>query len=222
MWDDRSMMWIKLFIASCILFLFLSPLATAVHADSCNYPDYCNTQSEQYNNASTKVGNDCIINGVSGAQYTYASTNQCGLYGWGSGSCLQRCGFMGSGFCCQPKDKNHPAVPSVSPFLPPPCKTDQGICVTVETAIGPINTLIWQLVQSVFGILLSLSGGVAILLIIAAGYQMIVSQGNPEKVKESRERLTAAIVGLLFIIFSVAILQFIGVHLLQIPGFHGK
>lgn len=108
--------------------------------------------------------------------------------------------------------------------LPPGCLTlspDQS-CAQVTTAIGPINTSVSALVGTIFGILLSLSGGVAVVLIIAAGYQMVASQGNPEKVKESRERLTSAIVGLLFIILSVTILQIIGVDILHLPGFSSK
>jgi hypothetical protein len=93
-------------------------------------------------------------------------------------------------------------------------------CTLVNTAIGPIHTNVTSLVSTVFTILLGLGGGVAILLIIASGYQMMMSQGNPEKVKEARERLTSAIVGLLFMIFSATILQIIGVSILSLPGFH--
>ena len=97
-------------------------------------------------------------------------------------------------------------------------KDGSGGCATVNTALGPISTSPGGLVGSIMAILLSLAGGVAILLIIAAGYQLVTSQGNPEKVKAARERLTSAIVGLLFIIFSVALLQIIGISILHIPG----
>lgn len=95
-----------------------------------------------------------------------------------------------------------------------------GSCTAVDTAIGKISTSPQGFVGSIMGVLLGFSGGIAILLIIASGYEMVTSQGNPEKVKAARERLTSAIVGLLFTIFSVAILQFIGVTILQIPGLH--
>lgn len=95
---------------------------------------------------------------------------------------------------------------------------NQGGCSQVDTAIGPITATPGGIAGSIMTILMSLSGGVAILLVIAAGYQLITSQGNPEKVKEGRERLISAIVGLLFIIFSVAILQIIGIDILHIPG----
>ena len=38
-------------------------------------------------------------------------------------------------------------------------------------------------------------------------------------IKEAKEMITSAIVGSLFIIFSITILQFIGVSILHIPGF---
>lgn len=91
---------------------------------------------------------------------------------------------------------------------------------TCDTALGGIDVNHPEkFIGSIFSILLSVAGVVALLLIITAGYQLALSQGNPEKVKAARERLTAAIVGLMFIIFSVAILQVIGVDILHLPGF---
>ncbi len=109
-------------------------------------------------------------------------------------------------------------MPHISSAQCAPNAMKNGGCTSVDTALGPISTSPAGLVRSVMSVLLGLSGGTSILLIVAAGYQLMVSQGNPEKVKEGRERLTAAIVGLIFIIFSVAILQFIGITILQIPG----
>ena len=95
-----------------------------------------------------------------------------------------------------------------------------GGCSGVDTAIGRISTDPAGLVGNVLAILLSVSGGIAIILIIAAGYQLVTSRGNPEKVKEARERITSAITGLLLIIFSVLILQIIGFDFLHLPGFN--
>ncbi|MDO8621002.1 MAG: hypothetical protein Q7R31_01860 [Candidatus Levybacteria bacterium] len=93
-------------------------------------------------------------------------------------------------------------------------------CSAVDTGLGiDIKTNPEDLVKSVFGIILSLSGGIALILIIISGYQLIFSQGNPEQVKAAQEQLTSAVVGLLFIIFSLVILQIIGADILKIPGF---
>lgn len=90
---------------------------------------------------------------------------------------------------------------------------------TCNTAIGPITTDPGGFIKNVLVLILSLSGGIIILLIIVNGYKLIVSQGDPEKVKEARESVTSAIAGLLLIIFSLAILQFITHDVLHLPGF---
>ena len=56
------------------------------------------------------------------------------------------------------------------------------------------------------------------LIIIYSGYVLATSQGNKEKIAAARETLTSAILGLLFIIFSIVILEIIGVDILRIPG----
>ncbi len=68
-------------------------------------------------------------------------------------------------------------------------------------------------------VILGLAGGIALLLIIYSGYKLMTSQGNPEAIQGARETLPSAIVGLLFIIFSMVILQVIGAGILGIPGF---
>lgn len=94
-----------------------------------------------------------------------------------------------------------------------------GKCEQVDTAVGPIPTDPAKFVGSILKIFLGLAGGIALLLIIVSGYQLMTSQGNPEKIQEAKERLTSAIVGLLFIIFSLVLLETVGVDILQIPGF---
>jgi hypothetical protein len=93
-------------------------------------------------------------------------------------------------------------------------------CVEVDTAVGPIETSAVGIVKRLFAIVLSLSGGIAVILIITSGYMMMTSQGNAEKLQKAREILTSAIVGILFIIFSMVILNTIGVDILDIPGFN--
>lgn len=119
-----------------------------------------------------------------------------------------------------------------SPPPPPPCKVgfdENGkitrdreqivTCSEIETALGNISTDPAGFIRSIFSILLSLAGGIALLIIIVSGYRLMSSQGNPEKVQAAREQLTSAIVGLLFIIFSLSILTIIGVDILRIPRF---
>jgi Co/Zn/Cd efflux system component len=66
---------------------------------------------------------------------------------------------------------------------------------------------------------IGIGGVVAFLLIVFGGFQIILSAGNPEKIKAGKEMITSAIAGLLLIIFSVFILRLIGYDILGIPGF---
>ena len=128
-------------------------------------------------------------------------------------------------------------VPNPKPIVPlPPCSQWANLsgtpipiqnvgdgkdakCIAVDTAIGKISTEPAGFVRKIFGLVLGLAGGIALILIIISGYQIMASQGNPEALAAGRGRLVGAIVGLLFIIFSFVILQIIGVDILKIPGF---
>lgn len=63
------------------------------------------------------------------------------------------------------------------------------------------------------------AGGVAFLLMLLAGLQMITAEGNPNTIKTAQERFYSAIIGLLLIVFSVLLMQVIGVDLLGLKGF---
>lgn len=90
----------------------------------------------------------------------------------------------------------------------------------IDTAIGcvPIGdsgkTISWFL-----GWFIGISGGIAFLLIIFSGFQIMTASGDPQKLQGGREMLTAAVSGLILIIFSVFLLDLIGVKILQLPGF---
>ena len=88
----------------------------------------------------------------------------------------------------------------------------------VWTAIGCLKTSSGEFVTSILAVGSGIAGGIAFLLIIVGGFQIVMSAGNPEKLNEGKELVTSAIVGLLFIIFSVFLLRLIGVDILGIPG----
>lgn len=66
---------------------------------------------------------------------------------------------------------------------------------------------------------IGIGGGMAFLLILIAGFQIITSSGNLERLQAGRELLTSAIAGLILLIFSVFILEVVGVDILRLPGF---
>ncbi|OGM14929.1 hypothetical protein A3A76_02255 [Candidatus Woesebacteria bacterium RIFCSPLOWO2_01_FULL_39_23] len=65
---------------------------------------------------------------------------------------------------------------------------------------------------------IGLGGGIAFIVIILSGFMIMTSAGNPARAKTGKELLTAAIMGLLMIIFSVYLLDVIGLRILRIPG----
>jgi hypothetical protein len=110
--------------------------------------------------------------------------------------------------------------PTLAPPPSPPCAEGEwqdGKCAAMITAFGKIETNPEKFIQRLFAVLLSVSGGIALFLIIKAGYQLMTSQGTPEKMQQAREQLIAAIVGLLFMIFSFVLLQAIGFDILKLP-----
>lgn len=96
------------------------------------------------------------------------------------------------------------------------CKTVDG---GIWTAVGCIKHEPENIIQSIIKIGLSVAGGSALLMIMVSGFIFSISRGDPKRTGEAKEMLTSAIIGLLFIIFSVTILQFIGVSILKLPGF---
>jgi hypothetical protein len=89
----------------------------------------------------------------------------------------------------------------------------------VWTAVGCIERTPQNIVKTFLEIGLGVGGGICLLMCLAAGFMITTSQGDPKQVSEGREMITSAVIGLLFIIFSVFILQFIGVTIFNIPGF---
>jgi len=113
------------------------------------------------------------------------------------------------------------AKPVQPPPPSPPCaEYDKGTgrCLQVITGFGNISTDPSKFITRLYGLLLAASGGIAILLLMRAGYRIMTSRGNPEAIKEGQEQATATIVGLLFLIFAFVLLQVIASDLLRIPG----
>lgn len=111
---------------------------------------------------------------------------------------------------------------SITPFptLQPPCLLPNfvnGVCTVIQTGAGDIPTDPTGFIKWLFGFILGLGGTIALLLIIFSGYKMMSSNGDPEKIKGAKETLTSAIVGLVFLIFSMVILQVITGTILGIP-----
>jgi hypothetical protein len=103
-------------------------------------------------------------------------------------------------------------APSYRPYM---C-ADQ---VSLDTAIGCIPITEANLFTIfIFRWAMGIGGGVAFLLILLAGFQIISSSGNPERLQAGRELLTSAVAGLLLLLFSIFILRLVGLDILGISS----
>lgn len=136
-------------------------------------------------------------------------------------------------WCCPNQTACDAQVTQV-PELSPACSTESGAinpCTSaagqpcpngqpgINTALGCIPTEPIQLIQGLLKFSIGIGGAIALLLMIYGAFQMITSVGNPDNVKKGADQFTNAVIGLLFIIFSVMLLQIIGADILSIPGF---
>lgn len=108
---------------------------------------------------------------------------------------------------------------SLAPSYEQKCNTP-GHKDQCNTAIGWFGYSPEGFFKSVVQIFLALGGTILLFTIILNGYRFMASQGDPEKVKEAREAIMSALSGLLLIIFSLVILQFITNTVLHLPGFN--
>jgi hypothetical protein len=98
---------------------------------------------------------------------------------------------------------------------PQTCAGDTGIV----TAIGCVRTEPTAFIEWLFRTALGLAGGIAFIIMATGAFIFMTSQGNPEQINKGKDLLVSAIAGLLFIVFAVFLLRFIGVGVLGIPGF---
>ncbi len=90
----------------------------------------------------------------------------------------------------------------------------------IETAIGCIPVATPQdFIAFVLRWAMGIAGGIALALIGYAGFMIITSMGNPQRLQAGKELLTSAVSGLMLLLFGIFALRFIGIEILKIPGF---
>lgn len=97
------------------------------------------------------------------------------------------------------------------------CYGNQGIW----TAVGCIDQKPENMVKKVINIGVGILGGIFLLRVLAASFMLTTSQGDVKKTSEAKQMITEAVIGIVFVLFSVTILQFIGVDVMRLPGFGG-
>lgn len=152
---------------------------------------------------------------------------------WGSNIVIGDHRFCSTALTIKPAESNQPReIPSFSPLpsgasAATPCtgpncsKAGGESCDNngFKTAIGCIRTEPVALVKDVMTFIIGISGGFAFLMMLLGAFQMLTSAGNPETLAAGKDRFTSAVIGLLFVIFAVLLLQIIGFDILKLPGF---
>lgn len=130
---------------------------------------------------------------------------------------------------CLARTVTRPAVPTLATYdaadlcrQAGPLRSEcEDTCAQGElwTSIGCIKTSPEGIVEALFRIGAGVGGGFALLFILWGSFQIAISTGDPERLKSGRQTILSAIIGLLTILFAATLLSFIGVEILQLPGF---
>lgn len=103
--------------------------------------------------------------------------------------------------------------------LPPSDYCTVGGVDGVSTALGCVPSVPKEFAAWTVRLVMGIAGGVALMLLILGGVQFVSSSGDPDSLDEAKEKITAAVSGLMLILFSVLVLKTVGVDILDLPGF---
>ena len=115
-----------------------------------------------------------------------------------------------------PNGQELPSMDYAEQVSPPPPPCSDNLC---RTAIGniPVGSAN-QIFSFIFSWLLGIAASLAVIFLVYGGFLLLTSRGDKEKITTARDRITSAIIGFIFIVLSILILQIIGVDILHIPG----
>lgn len=172
------------------------------------YPGRCTTDSDcGGTKCEGSTGDSCtgFCSCVSGRCNTHTDCS-----GW-SGVCKDRTeGQWCSGNCFQSDEDLKPY------WFEGFCESKiNGKVIGIETFIGciPIFESMQETNQFLYLRGAAIAGGIAFLMMIFSGFQMVTSRGEPEKYVSAKNLFTAAVAGLIVVIFSAFILRAITVNI---------
>ncbi len=102
-----------------------------------------------------------------------------------------------------------PCLDASNPSDPDPC----------PTALGELKATPNGLVQFLLPYVIMLAGLAIVSSLIVLGYNLLTSQGNPEKLQAAKELIVSIFSGIMLILLSFVLLKTIGVNILGLPGF---
>jgi hypothetical protein len=86
--------------------------------------------------------------------------------------------------------------------------TDFGLEAARPTSYASDQTL-QETIASIINVALGLLGVIALVIILAGGFEWMTAGGNEEKTTEARKRIIAGVIGLAIILSAYAIAQFV-------------
>lgn len=97
-----------------------------------------------------------------------------------------------------------------------PCQPGPDDTPICPTAFGDIPANPIKFAEKFLSIAIGIGGGIAFILMVFGAIRVLTSSGDQQKLSGGRDMIVAAIAGILFIIFSVMILRFVGIEILKI------
>lgn len=88
------------------------------------------------------------------------------------------------------------------------------VYANINTALGSVPTDPAPLAAWVLSKAVGMAGGVAFLLMLYGSFLFLISAGDQNKLQEATDVIMSAIAGLLMILFSIFLLNLIGVQIL--------
>lgn len=86
------------------------------------------------------------------------------------------------------------------------------------TPIGCVDASTGGFVQNVLQVVFGIAGGVSFLALLYGGVTLLGSKGNSEQIQQGRRILIGALSGLILVLFSVFIIEFLGFTIFGLPG----
>lgn len=114
-----------------------------------------------------------------------------------------------------PSPKASPTTGSGSSgFFPKSCSAG-----TLSTALGCIPYTAKGFASALLSALVGVAGAIALITMLIATFQIMTAGGDAKKLSKGKELFGSAIMGLLFLIFSVTLLRIIAGDIIKLPGF---
>jgi len=177
-------------IVFCVIFIFLPVGVWAVYNCTCNFP---------LASPNTYTTKDLCENFI----YAGSCPNFCANHGGGG-----VCNFIDEVPDCStnpdaPGCSTDPDAPSVSTdpskTIPPSAKLDNPL------GVSTVPEVISRLIK----IMLGLVGTVSLVVFIYAGFLWITAQGKPDQINKGKQAMIWAVVGILVVFSSYAILKYV-------------